>query len=260
MARTGDSLRLSCRLDGWRALVEDYSLHQLTVPTDKLPALSGVASRVHKQMKSRYLAGLWERMLLRDLSWFCFRSTLTNDADNDAISVRPIPDVYIAPSWSWASLQCPVTFTEEYDDKEAEILEATCDVSGLNPYGVVTGGYLVIRGRLKAVRLRCRSPEWAFSYDVTFSGSSTRVTFFPDRVMVATEDESVRRAAKDETIAPLDADVKSLLLGSLEDREDLGSGLVLGYDSGSSTYCRLGLLVGMAVRAFRDAEETIKIL
>lgn len=55
-------------LDGWRALVEDYSVHQLTVPKAKLPALSGFASRVHKQMKPRYLAGLWERMLLLDLS------------------------------------------------------------------------------------------------------------------------------------------------------------------------------------------------
>jgi hypothetical protein len=211
-------------------------------------------------MKSRYLAGLWERMLLRDLSWFCFASTRTNDADYDSIDVRPIPDVYIAPSWSWASLQCPVTFTEEHDGEEAEILEASCDVSGLNPYGVVTGGYLVIRGRLKAVRLSATRPKWAYSYDVTFPGSSTRITFFPDSIMVATEDGSVRRASKDETVAPLDADVKCLLLGSLEDREDRGSGLVLGYDSASSTYHRLGLLVGMSVRAFGDAEETIKIL
>lgn len=131
---------------------------------------------------------------------------------------------------------------------------------GLNLYGVVTGGYLVIRGLLKAARLCCTSPEWAFSYDVTFSGSSTRVTFFPDSVMIATEDGSVRRAAKDEAVAPLDADVKCLLLGSLEDSDDQGSGLVLGYSSGSSTYYRLGLLVGMAVRAFGDAGETIKIL
>jgi hypothetical protein len=44
----------------WDELVRLYSLRKLTYITDKLPALSGVASRVHQLTQSRYLAGLWE--------------------------------------------------------------------------------------------------------------------------------------------------------------------------------------------------------
>jgi hypothetical protein len=44
----------------WRnAVVRQYSRLQLTRPTDRFPALSGLASSVGKKTKDEYVAGLW---------------------------------------------------------------------------------------------------------------------------------------------------------------------------------------------------------
>jgi len=45
----------------WFAIVvEKYSASQLTVATDKLAALSGLASVFHHRLGGRYFAGHWE--------------------------------------------------------------------------------------------------------------------------------------------------------------------------------------------------------
>jgi hypothetical protein len=44
--------------DLWEKIAIDYSRRALTDPLDKLPALSGLASRFHTKFKSRYFAGI----------------------------------------------------------------------------------------------------------------------------------------------------------------------------------------------------------
>ncbi|KAF8962342.1 heterokaryon incompatibility protein-domain-containing protein, partial [Flammula alnicola] len=53
----------------WRTIVEDVSLLDLTYESDRLPALSGLAYRFAEYFpkNERYLAGLWEGDLARDL-------------------------------------------------------------------------------------------------------------------------------------------------------------------------------------------------
>ncbi|RYP07532.1 hypothetical protein DL765_009130 [Monosporascus sp. GIB2] len=63
---TGD---ISAVWDLWQKLVEAYPARSITYETDRLPALSGVASRVHRQLGFRYLAGLWEEGLPANLCW-----------------------------------------------------------------------------------------------------------------------------------------------------------------------------------------------
>lgn len=50
-------------LGRWEKIVELYTRRDLTQPTDKLPALSGLAAIVHEHLGSRYLAGLWKDSL-----------------------------------------------------------------------------------------------------------------------------------------------------------------------------------------------------
>jgi hypothetical protein len=64
----------------------------LTVSSDKLPAIAGIAAQYGKGLNSAYLAGLWEFALLSELMWCSTRSDIT----------RPI--VQRAPSWSWVSV------------------------------------------------------------------------------------------------------------------------------------------------------------
>jgi len=56
--------------DRWQCIVTDYSARCMTVPSDKLPALAGLA-RAFAQARGggndEYLAGLWRGSLLDDL-------------------------------------------------------------------------------------------------------------------------------------------------------------------------------------------------
>ena len=75
----------------WRkTVVTKYATLALTHWTDRLPALSGLASTVKKKTMSTYLAGLWSNDLCSGLLW---RASTTKSNHTD----------YLAPSWSWAS-------------------------------------------------------------------------------------------------------------------------------------------------------------
>ncbi|GAB7362985.1 hypothetical protein MBLNU230_g3280t1 [Neophaeotheca triangularis] len=61
--------------DSWAALVEFFSRMQLSRPTDRLPAISGLAFRTYERRRDRgrssdeYLAGLWRNTFIVDLGW-----------------------------------------------------------------------------------------------------------------------------------------------------------------------------------------------
>ncbi|KAK0649273.1 heterokaryon incompatibility protein-domain-containing protein, partial [Cercophora newfieldiana] len=56
-----------------REIVQEYSRLDLTVPTDRLVALGGLAARMARLRGGgdEYLAGLWRGTLGRDLLWYC---------------------------------------------------------------------------------------------------------------------------------------------------------------------------------------------
>ncbi|EKG16810.1 Heterokaryon incompatibility [Macrophomina phaseolina MS6] len=86
----------------WAGIIKDYSERQLTYPDrDKLAALSGVAKAFQYQLHDEaYVAGLWndKEDLLRTLMWSAVRKTPKQERV-----------IYRAPSWSWASLDIPVS-------------------------------------------------------------------------------------------------------------------------------------------------------
>lgn len=84
----------------WESVVHHYTERRLTNPSDKLPALSGMAQLRKEARGGIYLAGLWQNSLIHDLCWF---HTLDyNVATSGGVGRRPVD--YRAPSWSWASL------------------------------------------------------------------------------------------------------------------------------------------------------------
>lgn len=88
-------------LEWWETVVHSYTSRSLTNPSDKLPALSGLAQlRKQARPESAYLAGLWQDTLLHDLCWY---HTLNyNVATSGGVGRRNTE--YRAPSWSWASV------------------------------------------------------------------------------------------------------------------------------------------------------------
>ncbi|OBS23285.1 hypothetical protein FPOA_03837 [Fusarium poae] len=125
--------------DAWAAIVRRYTDRYLTVESDKLPAIGGLAARVFNEQilndpGEEYLAGLWRGNLLWDLVW----------AASEQDESRSIPKSYMAPSWSWASINQPAFFQGPEDIQSLAIVkDAKVDLENLeNPFGRVTGGWV----------------------------------------------------------------------------------------------------------------------
>lgn len=85
----------------WYSLLEDYVLLDLTKPTDRLPAVLGLANVVESQCNIPYYRGVWKDSLHVGLLW---------EPKERAPPATPLQ--YDAPSWSWAALGAPITFPE----------------------------------------------------------------------------------------------------------------------------------------------------
>jgi hypothetical protein len=75
----------------WRQLLSQYTERQLTYPSDKLPALAGLAAHFEAAGAGKYLYGLWLEALETHLLW--------ENHGFSAQEYRPRK----APSWSWVS-------------------------------------------------------------------------------------------------------------------------------------------------------------
>ncbi|KAK0715425.1 heterokaryon incompatibility protein-domain-containing protein, partial [Lasiosphaeris hirsuta] len=128
--------------DFWVNLVNSYSARSLTVERDRLPALSGIASRIGRLTESSYLAGLWAGDVLSGLCW----------SRRVPAAVGVSPGTYRAPTFSWASVDGPIHYCHRdraRDVKEPDLapqsIDASTTVDGLNPFGVVTEGWIKVR-------------------------------------------------------------------------------------------------------------------
>ena len=83
----------------WSSAAEHYSRCLLTVQTDKLVALAGIAKSVANATQDEYLFGLWKSSFVENLLW-------TGDPSVSRSSFRN--KEYLAPSYSWASSNGPI--------------------------------------------------------------------------------------------------------------------------------------------------------
>ncbi|KAF2811223.1 uncharacterized protein BDZ99DRAFT_476041 [Mytilinidion resinicola] len=84
--------------DYWRDfVVPAYTRLKLTIESDRLPALSAIASGIGAAVPDTYLAGLWRKDVRHGLAW---------SASADA----KLPSAYRGPSWSWVSVEGPITY------------------------------------------------------------------------------------------------------------------------------------------------------
>lgn len=125
-------------------LVDSYSARQLTKPSDRFPAFSGIV-RPLQPVLGDYLAGLWSCDIVRGLWWVKEKGG------------GPVEE-YRAPSWSWASVDGPVSCWQCPGEKgrlDVQVLDHTIRLADpSNPFGPVRGGSLTLRGRT----MRLRSP------------------------------------------------------------------------------------------------------
>ena len=140
-------------LDIWyTSLVsQSYSRRKLTLPDDKLTAVSGIARAFHRHLQSEYVAGLWvQQHLAWGLSWRV-RGAATK------------PPAYRAPSFSWAALDGivewpPLPSSEDGNAGTAAftLLDTRLELDGEDPFGRVATCALTVRGRVQRAAVAAR--------------------------------------------------------------------------------------------------------
>jgi hypothetical protein len=134
----------------WNKIVQAYSETLLTVPGDKLIALSGIAKRMKPSVNDDvYVAGMWRTHLESALLW----RVKNHEKIDGTPSCRPTP--YRAPTWSWASVDGIVGMEAVSNDGKwaTKVEDYHLDYATNDTTGVVTGGWLDLRGELKPLGL-----------------------------------------------------------------------------------------------------------
>jgi hypothetical protein len=142
-------------IDHWLGLAMRYSQRNLTYESDKLPALSGLATYFSVLHKQKYYAGIFSGAVAETLLW---RPTTPGGLEK--------PERYVAPSWSWLRPSGSVTMVapeqpgESRDQRAVSQLESmledvrfelTSEVAEA-PYGKIKeGGLMRVRGLVKDV-------------------------------------------------------------------------------------------------------------
>ncbi|KAK4173055.1 heterokaryon incompatibility protein-domain-containing protein [Triangularia setosa] len=155
----------------WYQMVQDYTARDISKPTDRLPAIAGLAKAVVKEkgkddaglmkkMENGYMAGLWKSAFLEGLFWCKATGSI-----GQRQQLTP-PEEYVAPSWSWASVLGPVHFPV-YDwysraarwkarmadfEPLVEYVSHAVELVGQDPFGRLAGGRLTVKAPLFAVR------------------------------------------------------------------------------------------------------------
>ena len=136
----------------WKRVVQQYTHGQLSLESDKLVAIAGLAKHMQRTWlipNITYLAGLWSFELL---DWLMWRRSRTSTS-------LARPKAYRAPRWSWASVEGKVEWNAEQrrfgssDEVSSDVIYCASIVEARtsptsDPYGSVSGGYIQIRGRL----------------------------------------------------------------------------------------------------------------
>ncbi|QDS67590.1 hypothetical protein FKW77_003719 [Venturia effusa] len=132
----------------WRFTLGLYSDKALSLESDKLPALSGLARSFQERLGDTYVAGLWRNNIVEGMCWQSFGPPHSR------------PTVYRAPSWSWASIDGMIATTSlgRWEDL-VDVVDVQVQIRGENPYGEVSGGSIELRAPLERISIRRHSRE-----------------------------------------------------------------------------------------------------
>ena len=207
----------------WTHHVKEYTKCQLTFPTDKLIGLAGIARQIEVPVCvvdnfHGYFAGLWEGDMLNQLLWYVHNgSKRLGEEDN----------VYIAPSWSWASSHPNAVNFHSDDVPQGDYTHTsrdlatvvTIDRNSSEEFGVQNpGGFIILQTRIceasliyntDEARCGCCSPEHfnrfsTFFPGTTFADEPSNARFRPD---MSFEDKECGFKVKNLYCIPLVEDV-----------------------------------------------------
>jgi hypothetical protein len=148
--------------DQWDKIITQYSGSNLTFESDKLVAISGLAKRFHRELGDEYIAGLWESELIFQMAWTTYEANTGSQGRTGE---------YIAPSWSWASMNCSCYSARWriHDTHQVQMfaqpLDYNLEYRDTNTFGQLKGGFVKIRAPLHMSLVSSSSfPSQAFRF------------------------------------------------------------------------------------------------
>lgn len=241
----------------WSDMVKVYTKRNLTYATDRLPAFGGIAKRFQAKTQFTYTAGLWKELLPEALIWRKWPTSTPPEGYR-------IPDDYIAPSWSWASVRGHVTnfITTDYPPiplaEGAVVIGVECKPANeANPFGQVKTGRLTMEGKLSPVIITFDRSAQAQPYRISFTGTS--ISFNPDSALIYSAGILRRARESDPEAISFSAPASCVLMGAGARANELPyRWLLILSQLGRGQYTRLGLLYLQEhrekVKMFADAE------
>lgn len=133
----------------WHDTVSKFTRCKISFPGDRLIALSAVPKEMLSVLKDEYIAGMWRRHLENELVWWGFFSLQPSSSLG--------PQIYRAPSWSWASAETVVVLGRQYKDCKVdsfiEVEDYHLEYVTSDRIGLVSGGWLRLWGILRQMKL-----------------------------------------------------------------------------------------------------------
>ncbi|KAF8864600.1 HET-domain-containing protein [Acephala macrosclerotiorum] len=145
----------------WESIVQKYTRCSLTLPSDKLVAIAGVADVYRREHRMTYEAGLWKEDMPISLCWYVKSS-----------GIQKIVREYRAPSWSWASVDGEISWEgHSYSESMVTLIDAeTTPLFPAAPLAAVISGSLTLRGRMLPAILNFLVGENGIVHDVELRG------------------------------------------------------------------------------------------
>ncbi|RWA14858.1 hypothetical protein EKO27_g139 [Xylaria grammica] len=166
----------------WQLFIGEYTSRNLTISTDRLPAIRSVAEEMASVTGEKYIqfAGMWESNLRHELLWYVSWGRAKH------------PDVWRAPSWSWAAVDGQVSLWQrDFRNSQQAPPDTLLSYLSLHPFEVLdidqeypdlqkaSRGFIKVRSLAKRFdRLLKRDASGRgrafFSYDLTIDEHSNK--------------------------------------------------------------------------------------
>jgi hypothetical protein len=105
--RSLDKQFVAERPEVWRDIVMQFTSLHITKPGDRLPALQGIATQLFRELEPlKVMSGLWQGTILKDMLW-----SVRHHVSSDKRRWRTAE--WRVPSWSWACMDTPVSYSPD---------------------------------------------------------------------------------------------------------------------------------------------------
>jgi Heterokaryon incompatibility protein (HET) len=118
----------------WKSIVENYSARHISVPSDRLPAITGITNELSRIWNDRCDFGIWHSNLSQQLVWY----VETRQQEGNSM-----PGV---PSWSWLRVNTSIKHLDYIPKLDLPKRPPLSESSRFHPigFGRVKDGHLVV--------------------------------------------------------------------------------------------------------------------